>query len=470
MTVSLTFLGAAGTVTGSKFLLTVDRPGAKPRRVLIDAGLFQGERKWRALNWEDPPLKLLSEIDACLLTHAHIDHCGILPRYQRLGLKCPVYCTAPTADLVRLLLRDSAILQEEEAAFRAKEDRSRHKPVLPLYTVREAEAALKLLRPAPFHKRIKLCPGISAFFVDAGHILGSASIKVLIAGLAGMEESIDFSGDIGRYASPLLRDPEELQFGSLLLIESTYGDSLHPHLDPETELARIVNDTYRRGGVLLIPAFAVGRTQALLYHFRALKEQHAIPDLPVIVDSPMAGDVTALYARYLSSYDQETLEMIKQGRQPFSFSKLYFVKDRRESMRLNEIKEPMVIISASGMLSGGRILHHLRHRIGLPQNTILFVGYQPPGSRGAWIKSGAQSLTIFKEELPIRAKVEEISAFSAHADRSELLRWCASGRGRPGKTAIVHGEPETAEKFKQALYQETGWEAFVARYGQEATL
>lgn len=466
MSVSIQFLGAAGTVTGSKYLVRSGR-----QSILVDCGLFQGERSWRERNWQPPAFKP-AEVGAVLLTHAHVDHVGMLPRYASLGLTCPVHCTEATATLGNLILLDSGRLQEEEAAWRAERGRSRHHPPLPLYTEAEAREALTRFRTVSYHRRVEVLPGIFAEWRRMGHILGAASIRLEVGG-----RTIQFSGDIGRYDTPILCDPEPVPPADLLLIESTYGDKLHHTADTGSELEAVINRTVRRRGVVLVPSFAVGRTQQLLYFLRELKEARRIPsDLPVIVDSPMAREATASYARHPDEYDHAAVALLRSGRAPFMFPKLHFISDRQESIQLNRIQEPMVIISASGMLTGGRILHHLRHRISSPLNTVLFVGFQPPGGRGAWIKSGAPSLRLFSEEVPIRAEIAEISALSAHGDRSELLRWCregmalAPGDGRSGRVAVVHGEPDVAERFRLTLEEELGWNAAVPRYLEEWTL
>lgn len=437
---SITFLGAAGTVTGSKYLVEADG-----KCILVDAGIFQGSREWREKNWETPPCAL-QKVDAVLLTHAHIDHIGILPRYFHLGLRCPVLCTKPTAALAELLLLDSAHLQEEEAEYRGQRGKSRHNPPLPLYTVEDAKNCLKRFRHVNCHERIEVVPGVFAEWSRTGHILGACTIRLEIGG-----KVITFSGDIGRYQVPILKDPEPVNLGELVLIESTYGDKLHTMADPKAVLAEVIQTTYKRGGIVLIPSFAVGRTQLLLYYIRELKEARLIPDLPIIIDSPMASDATSIYQKFPSDFDDETLGICKAGKHPFSPSKLHFIRDRQESIKLNSIDEPMVLISASGMLTGGRILHHLKNRIGDPRNTILFVGFQPPGSRGYWIKNGSGMVRLFGTEYPVRAEVRELGGLSAHGDRAELLRWFESCSGTPQRVAVVHGEPETAAAFGKTL-------------------
>lgn len=453
MDVQIQFLGAAGTVTGSKYLVT-----HKGHSVLVDAGAFQGPREWRERNWEDPEVNF-STIKAVLLTHAHIDHTGILPRYFRLGLRAPVYATAPTTKLCHLLLPDSGRIQEEDALYRSKEGRSRHHPPLPLYTEREALDCLTLFRNVQIHERTEVAPGFFATWNRMGHILGACSIQLEVG-----SKKITFSGDIGRYSVPILKDPEPVDFGDLLLIESTYGDRLHSKVDPKEPLAEIINATYKRGGSVLIPAFAVGRTQLILFYLRELKEKRRIPDIPVIIDSPMASDATKIYRECPSDYDREANAILQQGSSPFSVERLGFVRDRSESIKLNAVDQPMVLISASGMLSGGRILHHLKHRIEDPRNTILFVGYQPPGGKGDWLLSRPETVRLFNVEQKVRAEIAEISGLSAHGDRDEMLRWCRECRGMPGQVAIVHGESEARSAFKTTLETEFRWNVYLPEY------
>ncbi len=456
MSISLKFLGAAGTVTGSKYLLELG-----DKTLLIDAGMFQGPKKWRDKNWVLPEYNL-SKIDAVVLTHAHIDHIGILPRFVANGLKCPVYATPATADLCHLLLLDAAYLQEEDAHYRAKLGTSKHKPPLPLYTIKDAEKTLKLLKKQSFEQELEIFPGIFIKYQRAGHIIGAAHLT-----LRYKDQVINFSGDIGRYDTPILVDPSPMQFGDLLLIESTYGSRNHAEGDPKKMLADVINRTYQRGGTVIIPSFAVGRAQLLLYLIRELKAENKIADIPVVVDSPMASDATEIYRNHPSEYDDDLLGIKKGGKSPFTFSKLAFTSDRKASMQLNSIDEPMIIISASGMLTGGRVLHHLSRRIDDSKNTVLFVGYQPPGSRGDMIQSGADTVSIFHNQIPVRAEIATIGGLSAHADQQELLRWCRSCTGTPKRVAIVHGEPESAETLKGLLIKEFGWDVFIAEYLQE---
>lgn len=456
MSLSIHFLGASGTVTGSKYLVSAD-----DRRILVDAGLFQGSREWREENWGEPPFAL-SGVDAVLLTHAHIDHTGILPRYYSGGLRCPVFCTRATRLLSEIMLPDSGFLQEEEAKWRSSHKKSRHHPPLPLYTEADARSCLSLFRDVNFGAQVEILPGIIAEWRRAGHILGAGSIR-----LQSKSGSILFSGDIGRYSAPILRDPEPGAGADLVLIESTYGDRLHPAEPIEDDLAAALDPVLKRGGVVLIPAFAVGRTQALLYYIRKLKLARRIPDVPVIVDSPMATDATAIYGQCPEDFDEELLELCRRGHGPFQPSKLGFVRSADESKRLNAISEPMILISASGMLSGGRVLHHLKHRVGDPRNLILFVGYQPPGGRGAWMLAGNKEMRILGENRVVRAEVKEISGLSAHGDKKELLRWAKSIEGAVGLAAVVHGEGESAHAFADSLAREVGWKTFLPNYHQE---
>lgn len=453
MGVTLKFLGASGTVTGSQYLLATDTS-----QILIDCGMFQGERELRARNWVAPPIDLAT-VDAVLLTHAHIDHVGLLPRHWANGLKCPIYATGATLDLCRLLLPDAGRLNEEEAEYRALEGRSRHQSPLPLFTEANAVAVLKQFQVVGFNQSVDVASGITASWTRTGHILGAGAITLDVDGLR-----IVFSGDVGRYGVPILRDPEPTPLGDVLVIESTYGDKDHPSSDGtdgslEEELTRIVQETVARGGMLLVPAFAVGRTQLVLYYLAELERRGKIPSLPVVVDSPMAADATGVYRAHPDDYDENTLGILSRDSHPFSPEKVYFVRSREESKALNNITDPMILISASGMLTGGRILHHLKHRIGSPLTTLLFVGFQAPGSRGAWIKSGAKTMRLFGQEVDIRARVEQISGLSGHAGKGELLRWVddcigvTKEQSLPKQCFVTHGEPEVARAFAKTLSQ-----------------
>ena len=400
-----------------------------------------------------------------LLTHAHVDHVGMLPRYYKLGLKAPVLCSPATADLAKLLLLDSGRLQEEEATHRAKYGKSRHDPPVALYTEEDAKGSLGLFRPCALNTSVSVVEGVTAEWSLMGHILGACSITLRIGG-----KKIVFSGDVGRYGEPILVDPQPVEMGDLLLIESTYGDRLHNNHGVQDVLADIINRTYRRRGIVLIPSFAVGRTQTLLYYLRELKAAERIPDIPVIIDSPMALDATTIYRHHTNEYDAQALAILKKGAQPFTVPKMFFTRERAESIKLNSIDEPMILVSASGMLSGGRILHHLKHRVSDKRNTVLFVGFQPPGSRGDWLKRGNKTVKLIGDEVQVNAEICEISGLSAHADKNDLLRWCRSCIGTPGRVAVVHGEPDSAHRFSKTLAQELQWNTFVPGYLDSVTV
>lgn len=457
MAVKLKFLGASGTVTGSKYLVTGGN-----KKILVDVGLFQGSREWVEHNWDDPPGDL-HDIDAVFLTHAHIDHTGILPRWVAKGIQCPIFCSAPTFDLSQLLLLDSGHLQEEEAEYRARSGRSRYNPPLPLYTVDDAKRALELFHPIEMGKATKVLDGaMEVTWTPSGHILGAGSIS-----LKCEDREITFSGDIGRYIDPISVSPMPLKIGNTLLIESTYGDRDHPDTPTEELLKIVIQRTFDRGGVLVIPSFAVGRTQQLLYYIGRLQRSNQIRKTPVIVDSPMARDATYIYMKYQSLLSEGVKDTVRHGLEPFHPLQMSFTQSRDDSIALNSKLDPMIIISASGMLTGGRILHHLRHRLADPKNTLLFVGFQPPGGKGDTLLRGATEIRIFKDSIPVRAEIAQISGLSAHADREELLKWCKNNSGTPENVYVVHGEPESARSFAQALQDKFKWKTNVARYLQE---
>jgi metallo-beta-lactamase family protein len=455
MRISIEFLGATRTVTGSKYLI---RSGRKT--LLIDSGSFQGGRELTELNWAKTPFDPKS-IDAVLLTHAHIDHIGMLPRYYSQGLKCPVFCTSATKDLAKVLLPDTGRLEEQEADYRRARGKSRHKDPMPLYTEKEAISSTKLLKTVSFNSPVSIVKGITATWHQAGHILGAGIINLDIG-----DSRITFSGDLGRYATPILNDPQPVELGSLLLIESTYATKEHPDADTPTALAGVINRAYQRDGALLIPSFAVGRAQLLLYYIRDLKERNLIPDVPVFVDSPMAIDATEIHRNHPECYDDETLGLNSKGAQPFSFPNLHFVRDVESSIALNSQKGPIIVIAGSGMLNGGRILHHIKNRISNPATSILFVGHQPAGGRGAYIQNGAKYIKIFGNEYPLRASVDTISGLSAHADHSELLRWVTSCSGTPTKVAVVHGEEDSCLQFADELSSKFQWNTTAPKLGE----
>jgi metallo-beta-lactamase family protein len=453
MSITVQFLGAAGTVTGSKYLVS-----SNSHQFLVDSGMFQGPREWREKNWIDP-LFDPKKIDAVFITHAHIDHIGYLPRLVKRGLKCPIYLTHASQDLAELLLIDSAELQEEEASFRNQHGYSRHTPPQPLYTVGDARETIKLLEGVDFHKPYQFDGIESITWNRVGHILGAGSISLKI-----QNKSLQFSGDLGRYGTPIMPDPEPIEFGDLLLIESTYGSRRHKAGSPKDLLAEVINKTIDRGGMVLIPSFAVGRTQEILYYLRELKDEGKISNVPIVIDSPMAIDATKIYAKHPECYDKEAVIAMLQGEKIFTPDNTRFVRDRSASIHLNSVHEPMILISASGMLSGGRILHHIKLRITDKRNTLLFVGFQPEGGTGAWIKSGAKTVRLLGEEVSVRAEIAEISSLSAHGDCEEMLRWCRECTGFPKKVAVIHGETDSANAFAARLKKEFGWDTFVPRF------
>jgi metallo-beta-lactamase family protein len=451
---TLQFLGAAGTVTGSKHLVR-----ARGRQVLLDCGLFQGLKELRLRNWKKPTFDAAA-IDAVLVSHAHIDHTGYLPLLVRHGFRGPIVCTAATADLVPVLLRDAAHLQEEEAEHANRHGYSKHRPALPLFTVQDAEDSLRLLRTCPYDRVFPVTEGIDALFRHAGHILGSATIELQIKEAEPIR--LVYTGDLGRFQRPILRDPELVAEADVLLTESTYGDRIHAG-DPEEELARIVREAAGRGGALLIPAFAVDRTQELLWYLRQLEVAQRIPTLPVYIDSPMAIDVTEIYARHPEEHNLDTAALYKEHQSPFRCAQQHFARTPQESKAINQLQGPLIIISASGMATGGRILHHLKLRLPDPKTTVLLVGYQAAGTRGRSLQHGAPTLRMHGQNIPVRARVETLDGLSAHADREEIFRWLSGFRKAPRQTYLVHGEPEPAQHLAEAIQTRLQWKVSVAR-------
>ena len=457
---SLQFLGAAGTVTGSRFLLEHDG-----RQVLVDCGLFQGRKEWRQRNWAEP-LFDPRRIDAVVLTHAHIDHTGGLPRLVRSGFTGPVFATPATRDLSALLLPDSAHLQEEEARYANQHQYSKHSPALPLYSVEDSYRAIRLFESVDYERPREIVPGITLTLARAGHILGSA---VCVFDLRGTSQRLVFTGDLGRYHAPILRDPERVAAGTTLVAESTYGDREHPAGDPSAALAAVVNESARRQGVLVVPAFAVGRTQELLYRLRKLEEERKIPVLDVYVDSPMACDATPIYLAHPADHDLAMSSLIEQGRSPLSTERTRFVNSVADSKRLNALSGPAIIISASGMATGGRVLHHLAQRLPEDRNTVLFVGYQSEGTRGRRLLDGEREIRIHGQMVRVEAEIRSISGFSAHADWREMLRWMDGFEAPPRQTLLVHGEPPALAAMA-ARVRERGWAAHVPEYLERVEL
>jgi len=462
--VKIQFLGAAGTVTGSKHLVDTGR-----MKFLVDCGMFQGAKKLRLLNWEKPPVSAAS-IHHVVITHAHIDHLGMLPVYAREGFQGPIWATPATRELSEISLLDAAHLQEEDARFANKKGFSKHAVALPLYTIEDAQRAIRLLRSAPYEEEFALSEQTKIRFRDAGHILGSAIVQMTILS-ENKQVKVVFSGDLGRYNALILRDPEPIDEADYLLVESTYGDRIHPVEETTAEVAEIVNETAKRGGTLVIPSFAVGRTQTLLYVLRGLKERNAIPDLPVYVDSPMAVEVTELFCRHTGDFDEDAQKIIREtGHCPILCPNARFIRTQEESKQINESRSPCVILSASGMATGGRILHHLSHRLPDARNTVLFVGYQANGTRGQLLKGGAKEIRIHGEMVPVRSQIRSMESFSGHADSSEILRWLKTFKRPPKMTFVVHGEPDASVALAKAISNTLEWKTHIPEYLETAKL
>lgn len=460
----ITFLGAAGTVTGSKYLLE-----AEGKRLLVDCGLFEGSKVLKQRNWEALPI-LPSSIDWVLLTHAHIDHTGYLPRLVAAGFAGPIYATPATHELCALLLPDSAHLQEEDALYASKKGYSSHKPPLPLYTVAEAATTLTQFREIPRADSFTISPQFSVRPHDAGHILGSSWLELTITE-NGKQIRVVFSGDLGRYDQPILKDPEPPSRADYLLCESTYGDRDHPPGSVPDELANVINQTAKRGGAVVIPSFAVGRTQTLMYILRELEQQQKIPRLPVYVDSPMAISVTGLYERHHEDHDLE-FTRDEQGGQgdPLNVHEVHMTRTVEESKAINDVVSPCIIISASGMITGGRVLHHLAKRLPDSRSTVMLVGYQAEGSGGRALQEGAKFLRIHGQEVPVRAQVVEITQLSAHAGKSELLRWLSGFQTPPRQTFLIHGEPVALNALRDAVTSQFHWPVTIPAYLQSFDL
>src|SRR5262245_14556389 len=451
----LHFWGAVGTVTGSKYLLE-----AEGSRLLIDCGLFQGFKELRLRNWDDLPVNPAS-INWVALTHAHIDHSGYLPRLVRSGFSGPIYATSGTADLLDILLPDSARLQEEDADYANGKGSTRHEPALPLYTEQDARAALKHVESVGYGKKLKLGSHLSIEFMSAGHILGSGFVSAELEDDSGRPLKVLFSGDIGRYDEPILNDPSPVDEADYRLVESTYGDREHDRHNPKDKLAEIINATASRGGKIIIPAFAVGRTQLLVYYLRELEEEGRIPVLPVAVDTPMGTSATRLYLKHKEDHDPDMQRFDERHINALSTRQFSLVHGRDGSKALDMSRGPAVIISASGMATGGRILHHLAHYLPDPASTVVFVGYQAAGTRGRRLLDGEKPVKIHGEMIEVRAAIERIDSLSAHADSSEIMRWLSGFKRPPRTTFVVHGEPRSAQALHDRIASTLGWPVVV---------
>lgn len=452
---SLTFLGAARTVTGSKHLLQVG-----DRRVLFDCGLFQGLKSLRERNWQALPLKA-SAIDAVVLTHAHLDHCGYLPRLVSQGFRGRVFCTPATAELARIVLADAAHLQEEDAERANRKRYTKHSPALPLFTTEDADRAMTLLQPVGYSRPMPVAPGVEVDFINAGHLLGSAYARVR---LQSSGKTVLFGGDLGRYGRPVMPDPDPVSEADVLLVESTYGNRVHEADDNGDRMAKIISETAERRGKVIIPAFALGRIEEVLYWINRLEQERRIPILPVYVDSPMAKAVLDIYRERLGELDSTVVSTSPNAYRrnvrdvcAFCTAKLSVVSSVSESRAVQESREPAIVVSSSGMATGGRVLHHLARALPDERNTVLFVGYQSAGTRGRQMVDGAHFTRIHGVDVPVLAQIEKVDSMSAHADSDEILRWLRGFSRPPSHTCLVHGEPEPMDALKLRIQKELGW-------------
>ncbi|NMC68664.1 MAG: MBL fold metallo-hydrolase [Myxococcales bacterium] len=458
----LKFLGATGTVTGSKYLLETSRA-----RVLVDHGLFQGHKELRERNWAPLPVEAKS-IDAVVATHGHVDHIGGLPLLAREGFRGPIHASTGTYDVAQFILPDSARLQEEDAAYANRKGFSKHAPARPLYDEKDARRALQLFVRWRYRQPFGVAPGVTAEFLPAGHIVGSAHVLLTVED-GGAPVRIVFSGDVGPYDAPILPDPSPLPECDHVLVESTYGNREHEAVDPRDELAELISTTVRRGGRVVIPAFAVGRTQEVLYLLNELLEAGRIPPVPVIVDSPMAEQATQVVVRHAEDHDEEMRARARSGA-PLAFRRAAIPKGPNGSRASARGRRPAVVISASGMATGGRVLHYLRTLLPDPRNTVLLTGFQAAGTRGRRLQDGEKTLKIHGEWVAVNAQVAMIHRLSAHADRHQLLRWLRTAPRPPKRAFVVHGEPEAAAALCDAIRRDLGWEATVPEYLQEVQL
>ena len=467
MPIKLQFLGAAQNVTGSRHLLQ-----ANGTRLLVDCGLYQ-ERQFQGRNWEPftvPP----NSIDAVLLTHAHLDHCGLLPKLVKDGFKGRIYCTAATAEIVRIILLDSAHLQEEDARYKRKrhkrEGRKGRFPVVPLYTTADAEACFPHFSVIKYKQPVQIGAGIEAVFCDAGHVLGSSIIKVKVS-QDGQDRTVLFSGDVGRPHRPIVHDPVLVDQADYILVESTYGDRVHqgPE-DTKKMIAEVINSTKKAGGNIIVPSFALERSQEVLYYINELLLEDAIPHLTVFLDSPMAARITKVFQRHRELFDEEMTEFVENHESPFNFPGLKIVGSTEQSKAIKHARGTVMVIAGSGMCTGGRVKHHLVNNITKPRNTIMFVGYQANGTLGRRIVNGEKEVRILGQKFPVKARVVRINGFSAHADRDELFKWLSGLKKPPRKLFVVHGESESALHFGDYIREKTGWQVVVPAYQDEIVL
>jgi metallo-beta-lactamase family protein len=453
MSTELTFLGGTGTVTGSKYLVQ-----ASGTSVLVDCGLFQGLKALRLRNWAPPPVHP-QEVGAVVLTHAHLDHSGYLPRFVKQGFSGPVYSSPGTRDLCEILLPDSGHLQEEEARYANKRGFSKHKPALPLYSEIDARQSLKSFSPVPFQKEWTAGADLRLRFEPAGHILGASMVLLNAGGLR-----VVFSGDLGRMRDPIMRPPAVIDTADYLVVESTYGNRRHDDADPEESLGQHLRRAVERRGVVIIPAFAVGRAQTLLHYIARLKARGAIPDVPIYLNSPMAINATRLYHQYRAEHRLSPQEC------EAACTVAKMVNTAEESQALNERKGPMIIISASGMATGGRVLHHLKAFAPDSRNMIVLAGFQAAGTRGAALAAGATEIKVHGEYLSVRAEVVKMDGMSAHADYTEILQWLGGFKRPPRRTFVTHGEPAAADEMRRRIEETLGWSVHIPEYEEKVVL
>ncbi len=463
----LTFLGANRQVTGSRYCVEADGS-----RLMVDYGMAQ-ERAYLARNWEPCPVDP-RQLDALLLTHIHIDHSGLIPKLAAEGFRAPVYCTRPTVDLADIVLHDAARIQTEDAEYKRrrhhKEGRRGRHPEIPLYTEADVNKALPLFQGTPYGKPVPINNVFTVTFHDAGHILGSAMIELAVKE-NGTTRRLVFSGDIGQWDKPLVRDPSVFDQADYVVMESTYGDRDHEDGgNIEQQLADVINATASRGGSVVIPVFAVERAQEMMYHIGRLVHANRIPDIQVFLDSPMAVDVTEIFYRYRDCLDEETWQLITAHQPPLRFPGLKLVRDVEQSKAINSVQMPCVIMATSGMCTAGRIKHHLKHRIGRPENTVLFVGYQGRDTLGRQILEGREDVRILGRMHRVRARIAQIHGFSGHADRSALLRWVGNLKQPPRRIFLTHGEEEVSLSFSQLIAERMHWPTHVPEYGETVTL
>lgn len=455
MSQRITFHGAARTVTGSRHLLEVGK-----RRILVDCGLFQGPSEIKQRNWTPFPIDPAS-LDAVILTHAHLDHIGYLPRLIDEGFEGPVYATPGTISLARISLPDSGRIQEEDARYANKKGYSRHVPALPLYTEKGAYVALKQLEPVHYHQWMEMPGGVTWRFLPAGHILGSAFAEIYFPN----GERILMSGDLGRFDTPIIKDPTIVEHAEYLVVESTYGDRIHSKEDPKDRIESVFKTAWQTGGVVVVPSFSIGRTQEMLFYISQIQREGRLPRIPLFIDSPMATSTTAVYRAAGDEHDCEVKLLLSEGEDPMAPDHLEYVRDSSQSRALNSRPGPFVVIAGSGMASGGRVVHHLKYRLSNPTTIVLFTGYQVMGTLGRQLVDGAPQVKIHGETVDVHARVEKIGSLSAHPDSDEMLRWLSNFQTPPRRTFIVHGEPHAQEALRDRIVAELGWDCAIPEQG-----